>query len=127
MLRLFADFNDMQDGVVAGLQRYVDGPRPLQRGDRVLVHDGDGNHCWGDVERVDGELVYVLLDAATWMAESDVGDQQVEAALRVGTSGPGEQGRQVAYYPKGGEAANTNTNPIGNPILRAVGAPVRRA
>jgi len=66
MFELFADFNDLEDGVVSGLQRYARGRRALRPPDHVLVRDGDGNRCWGNVQRVDGELVYVALDDSTW-------------------------------------------------------------
>src|SRR5437762_2347750 len=66
MFELFADFNDAEDGVVSGLQRYALGPRALRPPDHVLVRDGDGNRCWGNVQRVDGEVVYVALDDSTW-------------------------------------------------------------
>jgi hypothetical protein len=67
LFELFADFNDIDEGIVSGLQRYVRGHRALRPADRVLVRDGDGNRCWGNVVRVDSELVDVMLDDSTWL------------------------------------------------------------
>lgn len=66
-LMLFADFNDLEDGIVSGLLEYAHGHRALRPADRVLVRDGDGNRCCGNVVRVDSEVVYVALDDSTWI------------------------------------------------------------
>jgi hypothetical protein len=64
--RLLTDFNESSGDSVHGLQRYVDGPRELRVRDRVILHDDGEEEALGLVEAVDGELVRVAVDWATF-------------------------------------------------------------
>jgi hypothetical protein len=66
MFTLLVDFNEIRDDRVRGLQRYATGPRALEPEDRVLVHDDGEEEAWGAVEAVEGGLVHVRVDWATF-------------------------------------------------------------
>ncbi len=68
MYRLLVDFNDITDDVVTGLHRSLTGPHPhiVQPGDRIRLHDDGEHEVWGDVTRVQGELISAKMDRSTW-------------------------------------------------------------
>lgn len=71
-LSLWADFNsvDPYRRFVASL-RFAKTPARPAKGERVRLHDDEGNSVVGVVEEIDGLLVRVRPDMATWTS-SDV-------------------------------------------------------
>lgn len=65
MLRLLTDFNEIDGDCVRGLLEDVEGDRPPEPGDRLLVHDG-GEEAAGTVRRIENGLVYVEVDWSTF-------------------------------------------------------------
>jgi hypothetical protein len=83
MNTLHVDFNEVDEhGRLIAL---------IRCGDIAELIDGDGNACQGTIERIEGQLIYVLIDWNTWTASPS----------------------SLGYVPKG-----ENINPVGNPILR---------
>jgi hypothetical protein len=69
MLRLWADFNGIEDQTVwTSLRRksFVPDGEPWI-GQRVELWDHEGNVCQGTVARVNYPIVYVDLDLSTWL------------------------------------------------------------
>lgn len=62
------DFNDVKDGnLLRTLERYVhSGREALRPGAEALLYDDEGNVALGAVERLQGELIFVRVDWATW-------------------------------------------------------------
>jgi hypothetical protein len=71
-LLLWADFNsvDADRRFVASL-RFATTPAKPAKGERVRLHDDEGNSVVGVVEEIDGMIVRVRPDMATWTS-SDV-------------------------------------------------------
>lgn len=69
MFELLVDFNDIRNGVVAGLVDDASGR--LQPGDAVRLHDDGEHECVGTVQRVDGGLIYAKMDWSTWRSASE--------------------------------------------------------
>jgi hypothetical protein len=66
MFKLLVDFNEVHNDRVRGLQRSAEGRRALRAGDAVLVHDDGEEEALGLVESVDGNLVRVRVNWATF-------------------------------------------------------------
>jgi len=66
MFLLQVDFNEIDNDRVVGLQRYAEGPRPLEQGDRVLAHDEGEHEALGIVETVVGDRVRLRLEWSTF-------------------------------------------------------------
>lgn len=74
MFRLLTDFNEIDGDRVRGLVedvQPVEEARPIEPGDRVLVHDG-GEEAAGVVDRIENGLIYVLVDWSTFGPERSV-------------------------------------------------------
>jgi hypothetical protein len=61
-LKALVDFNNIRGGCVKTLLRYVEGPRPINVGARVLAHDDGEEEESGSVEAIERELVTIRLD-----------------------------------------------------------------
>lgn len=68
MFRLLVDFNEVHDDCVRGLQEYAEGPRPLRKGDAVLVHDDGGEEALATVREAEGDLVTLAVNWSTFGA-----------------------------------------------------------
>jgi hypothetical protein len=112
MMQLFADLQSLQDNdlVVASLDFLKGGTvvsddeaHPL-----VLVEDGEGQACWGYIERWRGRLVDVRLDLSTWRSRDEV-----EIPTRV-------SGQQVAYIATSQESPSASHLPSFTPVFQLV-------
>jgi hypothetical protein len=67
------DFNNVADGgrLVKASLPHASSYRIPGDGERVFLEDGEGNRCWGSVERVEGLVVLIEIDDTTWVS----GDQ----------------------------------------------------
>jgi hypothetical protein len=66
-----ADFNNVaEDGrlVKVSMRHAADQSRAPSPGDRVFLYDDEANTCQGTADRVEGQIVFVELDEATWLA-----------------------------------------------------------
>ena len=68
LARIAVDFNDFSNAnLVRALSRYVElGQAGVYSGEAVLLYDDEGNGALGHVERLQGELLFVRVDWATW-------------------------------------------------------------
>jgi hypothetical protein len=82
MLKLTADFNDIQHGVVTGLRSELTGTTEngAGAGARILLTDDEGHACWGTVERADDDLIHARIDRATWRSHKDTHDDLLRLA-----------------------------------------------
>jgi hypothetical protein len=86
MIELVADLQSVRDHnlVVASLDFAKEATflADVESHPQVLVEDGEGQSCWGYIERLDDRLAYVRLDLSTWWS-----DDQVEIATQFAGSG----------------------------------------
>jgi hypothetical protein len=83
MLRV--DFNNVaDDGVlVKGSLRHADDPNhAAEPGESIFLYDGEGNDCYGYVDHVEGQIVYVRLDDSTWHAAGEPTTGEIETKGR---------------------------------------------
>jgi|SRR5829696_1085552 len=61
------DFNDRDGhGRLKASRTFGSSGRKPNENERVLAHDDEGNECEGNVVEVNGSIVYIDLDRATW-------------------------------------------------------------
>lgn len=66
------DFNNVAEGgrlIKASLRRAPQGWHP-EVGDRVFLHDSDGESCWASVADVQAPMIFFEPDDSTWVSES---------------------------------------------------------
>lgn len=73
MTRVVVDFNDVRDGMIGALRRYVSGP--VQAGDSVVATDEEAHEVDATVEHADDEAIDLRVDWSTWRSLSRRYDQ----------------------------------------------------
>lgn len=63
MKNVWVDYNDIDNGCVATLERFAD--NNLSEGETVLTYDNDGNTCEGKISFIAGNLVMIELNYET--------------------------------------------------------------
>lgn len=61
------DFNNTDDDGLL-FARMARAERPLIEDEAVVASDGEGHQAQARVARIDGEIVYLAVDPATWVA-----------------------------------------------------------
>lgn len=87
------DFNDRDsDGRLLASMRFASGPRVPEVGEWVWTADDEGHSCVGRVVALDGLIVHIELDRATWTRNSAMLSNRFAAPLiydeLATTSGP---------------------------------------
>jgi hypothetical protein len=66
------DFSNVRGDLVKGVLPHASHPRVPAEGERVLLHDYEGNQCAAVVDGRRGPVVFFHLDETTWSAGEDV-------------------------------------------------------
>jgi len=80
-MKLRVDFNNVaDDGVlVKGSLRHADDPsRVPEPRESIFLYDAEGNDCYGYVDHVQGQIVYVRVDDTTWHAAGERVSEAIE-------------------------------------------------